>query len=188
MVVTAGRKKPQPNGSVNGYLMISCAAVLTIVIIEHTAMITYTTGDLLTDKATALVNTVNTVGVMGKGIALTFRHAFPHNYERYRAACRNDELIIGQLLAVRDSNLIYGERLIINMPTKTHWRLPSAYSHIETGLTALRAFIIAHRLYSLAMPAPGCGNGGLNWEQVKAIIERRLGGLDCRITVYVQGI
>ncbi|SFT02907.1 macro domain-containing protein [Mucilaginibacter polytrichastri] len=150
-------------------------------------MITYTTGDLLADTAPAVVNTVNTGGAMGKGIALQFREAFPHNYHQYRLACRNGKLSIGQLLAVRDCNLIYGERLIINLPTKTHWRLPSEYNYIETGLTALREFIVTHQLYSLAMPAPGCGNGGLDWAKVRPIIERRLGGLDCHIIVYEPG-
>jgi O-acetyl-ADP-ribose deacetylase (regulator of RNase III) len=148
------------------------------------AMITYTTGDLLTDKATALVNTVNTVGVMGKGIALAFRHAFPNNYERYRQACRNRELHIGQLLAVSDSSRIYGDRLIINLPTKTHWRLPSQYAYVEKGLAALRIFIVGQRLQSLAMPAPGCGNGGLDWKIVKPMIERHLSAAECLITVY----
>ncbi|SDF30444.1 O-acetyl-ADP-ribose deacetylase (regulator of RNase III), contains Macro domain [Mucilaginibacter pineti] len=147
-------------------------------------MITYTTGDLLADTAPAVVNTVNTVGVMGKGIALQFREAFPENYNQYKRACRNGKLRIGGLLAVRDCNLLYGERLIINLPTKTHWRLPSEYSYIETGLTALRNFIIAKRLTALALPALGCGNGGLDWSQVKEIIEQRLCGLDCRINVY----
>jgi O-acetyl-ADP-ribose deacetylase (regulator of RNase III) len=148
-------------------------------------MITYTTGDLLADNGPAVVNTVNTVGAMGKGIALQFREAFPENYNQYRRACRNGELCIGSLLAVRDCNLLYGERLIINLPTKTHWRLPSEYRYIETGLTALRNFIIAKRLTRMAMPALGCGNGGLDWNMVRPMIERHLKDLSCAITVYL---
>ncbi|MGF7079631.1 macro domain-containing protein [Mucilaginibacter sp. UYCu711] len=132
----------------------------------------------------ALVNTVNTVGVMGKGIALQFKAAFPHNFGVYKKACRDGELTIGQLLTVWDSNLLYGERLIINFPTKTHWRLPSEYAYVESGLAALRALIEVRRLTSLAMPAPGCGNGGLQWVVVKDMIERQLAALDCSLTIY----
>ena len=169
--------------SVNACLMNTSAGGLTTVI--NPAMITYTTGDLLTDKATALVNTVNTVGKMGKGIALQFRDAFPHNYSVYLQACRNRELYTGKLLAVRDSNLIYGEHLIINLPTKTHWRLPSEYSYVESGLAALRSYIQEHRLESIAMPVPGCGNGGLDWNRVRSMIETHLKDLDSAIMVYL---
>lgn len=148
-------------------------------------MITYTTGDLLADNASAIVNTVNTVGAMGKGIALQFREAFPENYDQYRRACRNGKLRIGGLLAVWDCNLLYGERLIINLPTKTHWRLPSEYSYIDMGLIALRNFIIAKRLTSLALPALGCGNGGLDWNVVRPMMETHLKDLGCAITVYL---
>jgi O-acetyl-ADP-ribose deacetylase (regulator of RNase III) len=147
-------------------------------------MIRYTNGNLLNAPSYALVNTVNTVGVMGKGIALQFREVFPHNFRVYQQACRKGELLVGSLLAVRDQNLLYGEHLIINFPTKTHWRLPSQYGYVEKGLTALRDLITKEQLSELAMPAPGCGNGGLNWQVVKQMVEAALGDLPCRVMVY----
>lgn len=104
-------------------------------------MIHFLYGDLLKSEAYALVNTVNTVGVMGKGIALQFKNEFPYNYTIYREACLKRELKVGQLLSVQDNSLLLGERLIINFPTKTHWRLPSEYSYIEEGLKGLAALI-----------------------------------------------
>ena len=87
-------------------------------------MISYLKGNLLDSPAVALVNTVNLVGVMGKGIALQFKTVFPHNFEVYREACKNKELAIGKILAVKDRDLLWGEKLILNFPTKTDWRLP----------------------------------------------------------------
>jgi O-acetyl-ADP-ribose deacetylase (regulator of RNase III) len=100
-----------------------------IEIIKRNNMITYTTGNLFDNNATALLNTVNTVGVMGKGIAFQFKQAFPHNFKIYKKACRDGKFAIGQLLTIWDSNLLYGERLIINLPTKTHWRLSAEYTY-----------------------------------------------------------
>jgi len=150
-------------------------------------MIRFTRGNLLNSPASALVNTVNTVGVMGKGIALQFRETFPHNYQVYRDACKKGKLQVGELLVVKDSNLLTGEKQIVNFPTKTHWRMPSQYVYIERGLIALRAYVQEHRMASLAMPAPGCGNGGLTWSIVKPMIEECLSGLDTVIEVYEPG-
>jgi O-acetyl-ADP-ribose deacetylase (regulator of RNase III) len=147
-------------------------------------MIRFTKGDLLNSPATNLVNTVNTVGVMGKGIALQFKETFPYNYQVYREACKKGKLQIGELLAVKDTNRLTGEKQIINFPTKTHWRMPSKYVYIERGLIALRAYIQEHRIESLAMPAPGCGNGGLDWLIVKRMIEEHLSSLETVIEVY----
>ena len=88
-------------------------------------MIHYVKGNLLESNAEALVNTVNTVGVMGKGIALQFKESFPKNYRIYRNACQKKEFHIGDILIVEDSNLMVGPKLIVNFPTKTHWRMPS---------------------------------------------------------------
>ncbi|MDP9079926.1 MAG: macro domain-containing protein [Bacteroidota bacterium] len=107
-------------------------------------MITFLTGNLLQSNAYALLNTVNTVGLMGNGIALQFKNEFPHNYAVYREACKNHELVVGQLLAMKDNSLLLGERLIINFPTKTHWRSPSEYTYIEHGLRALTKLITQH--------------------------------------------
>src|ERR1700712_5603810 len=122
-------------------------------------MITFHTGNLLQSNAYALVNTVNTIGVMGKGIALQFKNEFPHNYAVYREACLKHELTVGHLLPVKDCSLLLGEKLIINFPTKTYWRFPSEYSYIEQGLQALVELITEKQITSIAIPALGCGNG-----------------------------
>ncbi len=150
-------------------------------------MIKFMSGNLLESKASALVNTVNTVGVMGKGIALQFKNEFPHSYRIYREACLKHELKIGQLLTIVDSSLLWGERLIINFPTKTHWRLPSEYSYIEKGLQALVKLITEKHIKSLALPALGCGNGGLDWLRVKKMICQHLEPVDGAIEVYAPG-
>ena len=147
-------------------------------------MITYVKGNLLESPAVALVNTVNTVGVMGKGFALQFKKAFPQNFEVYREACKNKELAIGKILAVKDRDLLWGEKLILNFPTKTDWRLPSEYEYIERGLVALRTYVISHQVKSLAIPALGCGNGGLNWLKVKPMIADAMDDIGIRVWVY----
>ena len=147
-------------------------------------MIHYVKGNLLESQAQALVNTVNTVGVMGKGIALQFKEAFPENYRIYRNACRSGQLNVGQMLVTTDSNLVLGSKVIINFPTKTDWRRPSEYSYIEQGLQALRTEIISRQITSVAIPPLGSHNGGLDWLRVKPMIEQALEGLDCDIYLY----
>ena len=147
-------------------------------------MIHYVKGNLLESEAEALVNTVNTVGVMGKGIALQFREAFPHNYRVYKNACRNKEFHIGDVLIVEDSNLTSGSKLIVNFPTKTHWKRPSEYSYIEQGLATLRNEIVNRHIHSIAIPPLGSHNGGLDWLRVKQMIENALADLDCDIMLY----
>lgn len=147
-------------------------------------MIQYVKGNLFESKAEALVNTVNTVGVMGKGIALQFREAFPENYRIYKNACKNNELHIGELLIVEDFNLMSGHKLIVNFPTKTHWKLPSEYSYIAQGLTELRKQIISRKIRSIAIPPLGSHNGGLDWLRVKQMIEASLADLECEIFLY----
>ncbi len=150
-------------------------------------MIRYVTGDLLQSDADALVNAVNTVGVMGKGIALQFKQAFSHNFKVYSAACKNKELQPGKMLAVKDHNPVYGEKLIINFPTKMHWRNPSKPEYIRDGLAALRELIIAENIRSIAIPALGAGNGGLNWAEVKPLIADALQDLDADVQVFEPG-
>lgn len=147
-------------------------------------MLRFTSGNLLDSSAEALVNTVNTVGVMGKGIALQFKQAFPHNYQVYRQACLNGFFQTGQLLVVADTDLLLGERLIINFPTKRHWKSPSTYEYVETGLVALVNLLKTNTIKSLAMPALGCGNGGLDWKLVKPLIEKHLAELNLSIWIY----
>ncbi len=147
-------------------------------------MIHFTQGNLLKSNARALVNTVNTVGVMGKGIALQFKNTFPLNYKLYQDACKNGKLITGQLLVVNENDLLRGEKTIVNFPTKQHWKHPSTYEYIESGLITLREFLIQHPVESLAMPALGCGNGGLDWGVVKPMIVDYLSAIDMEISVY----
>ena len=147
-------------------------------------MITFKTGDLLQSPAEALVNTVNTVGVMGKGIALQFKEAFPNNNKAYIDTCKKKDLAPGKLLAVWDENLQLGRKLIINFPTKVHWRQPSRYEYIEKGLAALREVLQKNKIKSVAIPPLGCGNGGLDWDIVKPMITSALDDLDLDIVVY----
>jgi O-acetyl-ADP-ribose deacetylase (regulator of RNase III) len=147
-------------------------------------MMRIVTGDMLKADAEALVNTVNTVGVMGKGIALQFKEAFPQNNKVYIDACKKKELVPGKLLSVWDSNLLLGKKLIINFPTKTHWRYPSKYEYIEQGLIALVALIKKENIQSIALPPLGCGNGGLEWSIVQAMIVRHLAPLPIDVSVY----
>lgn len=147
-------------------------------------MLEFITGDILESDAQALVNTVNTVGVMGKGIALQFKKAFPNNYIAYRQACEKEEVVIGKLFVGVDSNLQAGEKIIINFPTKKHWRNSSQYSYIERGLDDLIKVIEEYRIKRIAIPPLGSGNGGLNWVRVKEMIKDKLGNLDIEIMVY----
>lgn len=147
-------------------------------------MITFKTGDLMQSPAEALVNTVNTVGVMGKGIALQFKEAFPNNNKAYIDACKKKELAPGKLLALWDENLQLGRKLIINFPTKTHWRQPSQYKYIERGLAALPEVLQKNNIKSVAVPPLGCGNGGLDWAVVKPMIVAALQDLDLDVIVY----
>lgn len=147
-------------------------------------MIHYIKGNIFESGAHALVNTVNTVGVMGKGLALQFRELFPENYHVYRNACKNKELQIGEMLVVEDANPACGKKTIINFPTKTHWRLPSEYSYIEQGLQSLRREIESRRICSIAIPPLGSHNGGLDWERVRHMVVKELSDLDCEIFVY----
>ncbi|MBK9151156.1 MAG: macro domain-containing protein [Saprospiraceae bacterium] len=134
--------------------------------------------------AEALVNTVNTVGVMGKGIALQFKEAFPKNYKAYLDACNKKELVPGTLLAVWDENSQFGKKLIINFPTKVHWRYPSKYEYIDSGLAALKDLLLQIHIKSIAIPPLGCGNGGLDWDIVKPMIVKALEGIDIEIFLY----
>lgn len=147
-------------------------------------MIRYIKGNILESDAQAIVNTVNTVGVMGKGIALQFKKSYPFNYKMYREAFKNNELAIGKLLVINDSNLYSGEKIIINFPTKKDWRKPSEYEFIETGLNDLIKVVEKHQIKSIAIPPLGSGNGGLDWVKVKKIIENKLAQLSIDIIVY----
>lgn len=147
-------------------------------------MITFTQGNLLDSKAEALVNTVNTLGIMGKGIALMFKEAFPENFKIYEAACKRKEVKLGQMFVTEREDM-FGPRWIINFPTKANWRFPSRIEWIEEGLRDLRRVLDEKGIRSVAIPPLGAGNGGLDWSDVKLRIVAALGeipGLD--VTVY----
>lgn len=147
-------------------------------------MISYTTGNLLDSPAEALVNTVNTVGVMGKGIALMFKERFPENMREYAQACKAGNVVTGTMF-VTETQALIGPRWIVNFPTKQHWRAKSKMEWIEAGLEDLRRFILEHKVRSIAIPPLGAGNGGLSWQQVKPKIAQALGDLDeVQIWVY----
>lgn len=132
----------------------------------------------------ALVNTVNTVGVMGKGIALQFKENFPNNYKIYAAACKRGELVPGKLL-VTTEHTIAGDKTIINFPTKTEWFQKSKYEYIEKGLIALIDTINAHQIKSIAIPPLGCGNGGLVWSKVKQMMEKYLAPISDQVDIII---
>ena len=147
-------------------------------------MIEYTRGNLLEASAEALVNTVNEVGVMGKGIALMFRDAYPANTRIYEEAAQAKQVRIGRMLVTHNPSLV-GPRWIINFPTKKHWRYPSKIEWIREGLTDLVRVIGERGIRSVALPPLGCGNGGLDWRQVRKEIETALAGLpDIHVIVY----
>lgn len=147
-------------------------------------MIQYVQGNLLDSDVEALVNTVNTVGVMGKGIALMFKEAFPENYKLYKEACKREVVQVGKMFVTENRDL-FGPRWIINFPTKQHWRNPSKFAWIKAGLDDLKKVIYEKQINSIALPPLGCGNGGLQWSEVKQLIESKLAQLpDIEIIVY----
>lgn len=133
-------------------------------------------GNLIEADAEALVNTVNCVGVMGKGIALQFRQAFPENFRQYASACRNGQVNIGQMF-ITETHLPTSPKYIINFPTKRHWKGKSRLEDIESGLIALADEISRLDIKSIAIPPLGCGNGGLDWLDVKPRIEAALASI-----------
>ena len=144
----------------------------------------YKIGNLLESNSEALVNTVNTVGVMGKGIALQFKERFPQNYKVYAAACKNGEVEIGKMLVFKEITM-NGEKLIINFPTKTEWYKKSQYKYIEEGLKDLVKVIETYEVKSISIPPLGSGNGGLKWSNVKALMDKYLGNLaNVEIIIY----
>lgn len=147
-------------------------------------MIEYTKGDILGAGSEALVNTVNCVGVMGRGIALQFKDAYPSNFKVYKAACDRKELQPGRMLVVSTGQLT-NPKYIINFPTKRHWRGKSRLEDIETGLRSLVAEIKERSISSIALPPLGSGLGGLDWKQVRPLIEAALRTLpDVRVIVF----
>jgi O-acetyl-ADP-ribose deacetylase (regulator of RNase III) len=146
-------------------------------------MIDYRQGNLLDSEAEALVNTVNTVGVSGKGIALMFKEAFPDNFRAYEAASKAGQIEPGGLFITERQDML-GPRWIINFATKKHWRNPSRLDWIKAGLATLRREITERAIRSIAVPPLGAGNGGLDWADVRPLIATALGDLDCDVIVF----
>jgi O-acetyl-ADP-ribose deacetylase (regulator of RNase III) len=147
-------------------------------------MIRYTKGNLLEAPAEALVNTVNEVGVMGKGVALMFREAFPESASAYQEAAKRGDVHVGRVLITRNEALV-GPRWIIHFPTKKHWRHPSRLEWVRDGLKDLVRVVRENGIRSVALPPLGCGNGGLEWGQVRREIEGALADLDdVEVIVY----
>lgn len=139
-------------------------------------MLIFKQGNLLEEQTEALVNTVNCVGVMGKGIALQFKQAYPENFRQYEKACRGKEVQPGQMFTVSTGRLL-NPKYIINFPTKRHWKNKSKIEDIKSGLSALVKEVQRLGITSIAIPPLGCGNGGLNWQDVKPLIETTLAQL-----------
>lgn len=147
-------------------------------------MIEFTQGNLLEAPVDALVNTVNTVGVMGKGIALQFRQAYPQNYRAYKRACDRGEVVPGRMF-VYHTGTLHHPRMIINFPTKRHWRSRTKLTDVEAGLVDLVRVLRAEHVSSVAIPPLGCGNGGLQWDVVRPRIESAMEELpDVRAFIY----
>jgi O-acetyl-ADP-ribose deacetylase (regulator of RNase III) len=150
-------------------------------------MIRFTQGDILKADAEALVNTVNCVGVMGRGIALQFKNTFPENFNAYAAACKRHEVQPGRMF-VFDTGELTWPRYIINFPTKRHWRGKSWIGDIEAGLPELVAEIQKRKIRSIAIPPLGSGLGGLDWAKVRPLIERALAAVpEVDVIVFEPG-
>lgn len=144
-------------------------------------MITYVIGDLFHSPAKVLVNTVNLVGVMGKGIAKDFKTIFPEMFQEYQKLCEKDKLGIGKLQLWRGPH-----KWVLNFPTKKHWRYPSKPEYIEAGLKTFVAGYGRNSISSIAFPQLGCGHGDLDWEkQVRPLMERHLSNLPVEVFIHL---
>lgn len=142
-------------------------------------------GNLLRSRAEALVNTVNCVGFMGKGIALQFKQAFPANFKAYERACQMDLVVPGKMLIHDNGGLVGGPRYIINFPTKRHWKGKSRLEDVQAGLDALISDVQRLDIKSIAVPPLGCGLGGLSWAAVKPLIEEAFSRVpDVRVILF----
>jgi O-acetyl-ADP-ribose deacetylase (regulator of RNase III) len=152
------------------------------------AMIEFKTGDILRADVEALVNTVNCVGIMGRGIALQFKNDFPENFRAYEAACAREEVQPGKMFVFHTGTLT-NPKFIINFPTKRHWRGKSRMEDIDSGLEALVEEIRTRRIRSIAVPPLGSGLGGLDWADVRPRIVEALSSIDdLRVIVFEPGI
>lgn len=143
-------------------------------------MIEYIEGNIFDSPAQVIVNTVNTVGVMGKGLALSFKQRYPDMFERYKTACEKKQLAIGKLMLVYEP-----DHWLLLFPTKENWRHPSKLEYIEKGLMKFSNTYADKNITSIAFPKLGCGNGGLDWEDVKPLMEKYLKPLPIDVYIYI---
>ncbi|MGO1118119.1 type II toxin-antitoxin system antitoxin DNA ADP-ribosyl glycohydrolase DarG [Rhodovibrionaceae bacterium A322] len=137
-------------------------------------------GNLFSEPTEAIVNTVNCVGVMGKGVALEFKKRWPENFEQYRIACEEKRLKPGKMFVFENRDMFTenGPKFLINFPTKDHWRSKSKVEYISDGLDDFIDQLRNHQIKSVALPPLGCGNGGLEWKVVKPLIESKLSAVE----------
>lgn len=143
-------------------------------------MIEYIEGDIFESPAQVIVNTVNTVGVMGKGLALSFKQRYPQMFEKYKIACEKHQLTIGKLMLFYEA-----DHWLLMFPTKENWRNPSKLEYIEKGLMKFVQTYAEKSITSIAFPRLGCGNGELNWSDVKPIMEKYLKNLPIDVYIYL---
>ena len=143
-------------------------------------MIKFVDGDLLQSDAECLVNPVNCVGVMGKGLAYQFKLKYPNMYKDYIKTCKSLKISVGKIHHYKEKG-----KIIVNLPTKKHWREKSTLEYVMSGLYALLTFIAEYDIKSIAIPALGCGCGGLEWEIIKEGMLKVLNQMDKDINVYI---
>ena len=146
-------------------------------------MIEYKNGDILREDVEAIVNTVNCVGIMGRGLALQFKNKFPQNFKEYQLACTNKEVQLGKMFVHQTGQLI-NPKYIINFPTKGHWKQNSKIEDISNGLDDLITIIEKYSIKSIAIPTIGSGLGGLDWKMVKKLIEEKLKNINCTVILF----
>ena len=146
-------------------------------------MIEYKNGDILREDVEAIVNTVNCVGIMGRGLALQFKNKFPQNFKEYQLACTNKEVQLGKMFVHQTGQLI-NPKYIINFPTKGHWKQNSKIEDISNGLDDLITIIEKYSIKSIAIPPLGSGLGGLDWKMVKKLIEEKLKNIKCTVILF----
>ncbi|HIP14589.1 MAG TPA: Appr-1-p processing protein [Sulfurimonas autotrophica] len=146
-------------------------------------MIEYKNGDIFSEDVDAIVNTVNCVGVMGRGLALQYKNKFPQNFKEYAQSCKRGEVIPGKMFVFQTGQLT-NPKYIINFPTKRHWKGKSKIEDIENGLDDLRKIMDKYNIKSIAIPPLGSGLGGLDWRSVKSIVANKLSNVNVRVVVY----
>lgn len=143
-------------------------------------MIHYVSGNIFDSPTQTLVNPVNTVGVMGKGLALEFKKRYPKMFEEYKKQCRDGWLYVGSFMLWRAK-----DHFVLNFPTKKHWKDPSSLIYVEAGLLSFVNEYESYGVSSIAFPKLGCGNGGLDWKAVKPVMERYLQELPIDVYIYI---